>query len=84
MASVQMFVALMTLDLTPAGDMVRPLEYLTVFGGRGKRCNLLSIIPLYVPGARPGRQGLEIIEEKNEQSRGKGRTMEEREERDEQ
>ena len=53
-------VALMTLDPTPSGDMLRPLEYLTGFGGRGKSCNLLSIIPLYVPEARPGRQGLEI------------------------
>ena len=67
MASVQMFVALMTLDPTPSGDMLRPLEYLTGFGGREKSCNLLSIIPLYVPGARPGRQGLEIIEERDEQ-----------------
>ena len=38
----------------------------------------------YVPGARAGRQGLEMIEERDEQQRGKGRTMEEREERHEQ
>ena len=38
----------------------------------------------YVPGARPGRQGLEIMEERDDQQRGRGRTMEEMEERDEQ
>ena len=35
-----------------------------------------------MPGARPGRQGLEIIEERLEQLRGKGRSVEKREERD--
>ena len=29
----------------------------------------------YVPGARTGQQGLEIIEERDEQQRGRGRTM---------
>ena len=38
----------------------------------------------YVPGARAGRQGLEIMEERDEQEKGRGRTMEEREERHEQ
>ena len=38
----------------------------------------------YVPGARAGRQELEIMEERDEQEKGKGRTMEEREERHEQ
>ena len=38
----------------------------------------------YVQGARAGRQGLEIMEERDEQQNGKGRTMEEREERHEQ
>ena len=33
----------------------------------------------YVPGARPGRQGLETMEERGEQLSGKGRTTEERE-----
>ena len=33
-----------------------------------------------VPGARTGRQGLQIIKESDEQQRGRGRTMEEREE----
>ena len=54
---------------------MRPLEYLTGCGERGKRWKLVSIIPLYVPEARPGRQGLEIIEERDEQQRGRGRTM---------
>ena len=39
---------------------------------------------VYVQGARAGRQGLEIMEERDEQEKGKGRTMEEREERHEQ
>ena len=39
---------------------------------------------IYVPGARTGRQGLEVIEERDEQQRGRGRTMEENEERHEQ
>ena len=30
---------------------------------------------IYVPGARTGRQELEIIEERVEQQRGRGRTM---------
>ena len=38
----------------------------------------------YVQGARAGQQGLEIMEERDEQQKGKGRTMEEREERHEQ
>ena len=38
----------------------------------------------YVPGARTGRQGLEIIEEREESYRWKGRSVEETEERDEQ
>ena len=33
----------------------------------------------YVPGARAGRQGLEIMEERDEQEKGKGRTTEEKE-----
>ena len=33
----------------------------------------------YVPGARPGRQGLETMEERVDKLSGKGRTMEERE-----
>ena len=33
---------------------------------------------IYVPGAGTGRQGLEIIEGRDEQQRGRGRTMEER------
>ena len=36
----------------------------------------------YVPGARPGWQGLETMEERGEQLSGKGRAMEEREERE--
>ena len=39
---------------------------------------------VYVQGARAGRQGLEIMEERDEQQRGKGRIMEEMEERHEQ
>ena len=39
---------------------------------------------VYVQGARAGRQGLEIMEERDEQQKGKGRTMEERQERHEQ
>ena len=35
----------------------------------------------YVPGARAGRQGLEIMEERDEQEKRRGKTMEEREER---
>ena len=35
-----------------------------------------------VPAARPGWQGLETMEEKGEQLSGKGRTMEERKERE--
>ena len=30
----------------------------------------------YVPGARAGRQGLEITEERDEQEKSRGRTME--------
>ena len=39
---------------------------------------------IFVLGARTGRQGLEIIEERDEQQRGRGKNMEEREERHEQ
>ena len=60
----------------------RPLEYLTGYRGRGKRWNLFSMVPLYVPGARPGWQGLETMEERGEQLTGKGRAMEERDERE--
>ena len=35
-----------------------------------------------VPAARPGWQGLETMEERGEQSSGKGTAMEEREERE--
>ena len=65
------FVALMTPDPTPSAHILRPLEYLTGCGGRGKRRNFLGIIPLYVPEARPGRQGLEIIEGSLENKGGK-------------
>ncbi len=37
-----------------------------------------------VQGAGAGRQGLEILEERDEQQKGKGRTMEEREDKHEQ
>ena len=37
----------------------------------------------YVPGARDGRQRLEMMEERDEQEKRRGRTMEEREERNE-
>ena len=35
----------------------------------------------YVQGARAGRQGLEIMEERDEQEKRRGRTMEEGEEK---
>ena len=54
------------LNPSPWAHILRPLEYLTGCGERGKRWNILSIIPLYVPEARPGRQGLEIMEERGE------------------